>query len=156
MNVSSPFSYFSPAFANLVWRNEKEFSHKSRSRSRLKIITRLAGNNHFSSTASIRLVKRFILELYRGENSEEVAERSNKGLGNFDRRHRSLLGRRGVLQALSTFSNLSLSFSFFFFFFLIHLVPNSLPRFAATRSRTAGRKSVGWILNVLMDRTRCE
>lgn len=122
----------------------QEFSHKSRSRSRLKIITRLTGNNHFSSTASIRLVKRFILELYRGENSEEVAERSNKGLGNFDRRHRSLLGlhRRGVLQALSTFSNLSLSFSFFFFF-LIHLVPNSLPRFAATRSRTAGRKSVG-------------
>lgn len=120
----------------------QEFSHKSRSRSRLKIITRLAGNNHFSSTASIRLVKRFILELYRGENSEEVAERSNKGLGNFDRRHRSLLGRRGVLQALSTFSNLFLSFSFFFFF-LIHLVPNSLPRFAATRSRTAGRKSVG-------------
>lgn len=120
----------------------QKFSHKSRSRSRLKIITRLAGNNHFSSTASIRLVKRFILELYRGENSEEVAERSNKGLGNFDRRHRSLLGRRGVLQALSTFSNLSLSFSFFFFF-LIHLVPNSLPRFAATRSRTAGRKSVG-------------
>lgn len=120
----------------------QEFSHKSRSRSRLKIITCLAGNNHFSSTASIRLVKRFILELYRGENSEEVAERSNKGLGNFDRRHRSLLGRRGVLQALSTFSNLSLSFSFFFFF-LIHLVPNSLPRFAATRSRTAGRKSVG-------------
>lgn len=122
----------------------QKFSHKSRSRSRLKIITRLAGNNHFSSTASIRLVKRFILELYRGENSEEVAERSNKGLGNFDRRHRSLLGRRGVLQGiLSTFSNLSLSFSFFFFFFLIHLVPNSLPRFAATRSRTAGRKSVG-------------
>lgn len=120
----------------------QEFSHKSRSRSRLKIITRLAGNNHFSSAASIRLVKRFILELYRGENSEEVAERSNKGLGNFDRRHRSLLGRRGILQALSTFSNLSLSFSFFFFF-LIHLVPNSLPRFAATRSRTAGRKSVG-------------
>lgn len=120
----------------------QEFSHKSRSRSRLKIITSLAGNNHFSSTASIRLVKRFILELYRGENSEEVAERSNKGLGNFDRRHRSLLGRRGVLQALSTFSNLSLSFSFFFFF-LIHLVPNSLPHFAATRSRTAGRKSVG-------------
>lgn len=119
----------------------QEFSHKSRSRSRLKIITRLAGNNHFSSTASIRLVKRFILELYRGENSEKVAERSNKGLGNFDRRHRSLLGRRGVLQALSTFSNLFLSFSFFFF--LIHLVPNSLPRFAATRSRTAGRKSVG-------------